>query len=385
MHSHPKTSTMNLHRLVAGAAMFGIALSGLHAQKIADTVVKKDGSRERGVEVTAFTLTGIKTKKGAEEREIPPHQVADIEWSDLPETFVSGRTAMARGDFDSARQLFGEAANQATRPVLKTEAKFLQCRAAVASAATSKQAAADAAGATRAWLGESADNWRVPEGMLLLGRALRLAGTGADAETALKELDDRASRDGWSPVWAARAKFELALAQVDQNKGGDARSSFQSASSAADLALGTPSGDDAELKQIKIQGRVGEGETFLAEKDFGRAAEFFRGLANSGQAELVAAGRAGEGEARYQMAVASKNLDEFRAAQVALAQASVLDQTSGEASAKANYYLGMCLLALAARDDDSSKARANAYFTLVTKAYPTSRWAAAAKAELAKG
>ena len=43
------------------------------------------------------------------------------------------------------------------------------------------------------------------------------------------------------------------------------------------------------------------------------------------------------------------------------------------------------LLALGAeREGDTFKARANAYFQIVVTNYPTSRWAAAAKAELTK-
>ena len=81
----------------------------------------------------------------------------------------------------------------------------------------------------------------------------------------------------------------------------------------------------------------------------------------------------------------NNNIDGIRRAQIALATASVMDSTSGEASAKANYYLGKCLLALGPdREGDTFKARAAAYFQIVATNYPTSRWAAAAKAELAK-
>ena len=74
-----------------------------------------------------------------------------------------------------------------------------------------------------------------------------------------------------------------------------------------------------------------------------------------------------------------------RRAQIVLAKASVLDSQSGEASAKANFYLGRCLTVLGQdHEGDTWKERANAYFQIVVANYPSSRWAAEAKLELAK-
>ena len=70
---------------------------------------------------------------------------------------------------------------------------------------------------------------------------------------------------------------------------------------------------------------------------------------------------------------------------MALARASVLDSQAGEASAKANYYLGQCQLALGADGEgDNFKTRARAYFQIVLSHYPGSRWAARAKDALAQ-
>ena len=70
---------------------------------------------------------------------------------------------------------------------------------------------------------------------------------------------------------------------------------------------------------------------------------------------------------------------------MALAKASVLDAAAGEASAKANYYLGRCLLELGPdREGDRFKQRAKAYFEIVYTNYPSTRWAALAKIESAK-
>ncbi|MBX3461755.1 MAG: hypothetical protein KF830_01175 [Planctomycetes bacterium] len=355
------------------------------AQKAADVLVKKDGARVRGLEITEFLLSGVRAKRAGGDLEVPAHQVMAIEWSNLPDAFLVGRAAMERGDFRHAVQMFGEAIGQSTRPLVKADAEFFLIKAAVSSIGTDKNAAATAAARAKAWLQGNPNHWRTPEAMLLAGRAERLAGTGGAAAGTLRELDERAAREGFGAIWSARAKSELALTLLADGKAAEARSAFQAAGSAADAALGTPSPDDAELRALKTAARVGEGETYLGERDYDRAENFFRSLIAGGQPELVAAGHAGEGEAIFLAAVASDRADDFRRAQLALAKASVLDATSGEASAKANYYLGRCMLALGPeREGDAFKTRANAYFQAVISGYPASPWAAAAKAELAK-
>jgi hypothetical protein len=353
------------------------------AQKINDTVVKKDGSKVRGVEITEFLLTGARGKRGTDPYEVPAHQIVAIEWSDLPEQFAAGKAAMDRGDFRTATQLFGDV--KSDRPLVKADAEFMQFKAAVAAAGTDKAAAATATDHAKKWLAANANHWRTPEALLLCGRAERLAGSGGAAATTLKELDDRATRDGFGPVWTARAKSELALTLLADGKGSEARTMFQAASAAADNALTQSSPDDAELKSLKTLARVGEGETFLLDKDYPKAEAFFRGLAGSKERELVAVGHAGEGEAIFLQAVGANKLEDVRRAQLALATASVLDIAGGEASAKANYYLGRCLLALGPeREGDTFKARADACFQIVASNYPTSRWAMLAKADQPK-
>jgi hypothetical protein len=376
-------TTLAATMLMAGLANPALAQKG--AAKGADAVVKRDGSRVRGVEVTEFAVTGIKAAKGKDTVEIPGHQIVAVEWGELPDGFLAARSAMDRGDYANAAQLFGEAERQTERALIKADALFFQVKAAVAAAGTDKAAAATAADRAKAWLGANANHWRLPEALLLAGRAQRLSGNFADATTTLRDLDDRATRDGFGPVWGARAKFELAMSLFDANKATEARTAFQTASSAADGAMGSPNADVAELRLLKTLAKVGEGETFIGEKQWSKAESFFSGLTRSDQPELAAAGRAGEGEAIYHAAVERKSMEDLRRAQVALAGAAVLDSLSGEASAKANFYLAKCLLALGAeREGDNFKARAHAYFQIVANNYQTSRWAALARAEMTK-
>lgn len=356
----------------------------LPAQDATDTILKADGSSLRGVSVQAFTTTAVKFLRNKEEAELPTHQVLDIVWGGVPDSFSGAMAAMGRGDFEGARQLFGDAANAADRPVLKAEARLLQGKAAVQAAAGDPAAAANAAGALRAWIGEFPDHGRLPEASFLLGRALRLGKVHADAVTTLKELDDRAGRDGWGAVWNARAKFELALCLMEDGKALDARSAFQSAGSAADTAMGSAGAAAGEMAAIKVNSKVGEGESLVQEKDYARASEFFRTLAQNEDRSLSAAGKAGLGESLFLAAADGKDAAALRNAEVALAEASVLDSGAADTAAKASYYLGCVVTALGDRAAQDWKNRATAYFQTVVKSYPSSRWVGPAKAALAK-
>lgn len=360
-----------------------LLLQATPAQKINDIVLKTDGARVRGVEITEFLLSGVRGKRGSDPFEVPAHQVKDIEWSDLPDSFVAGRAAMARGEFAAATQLFGAVASD--RPLVKADAEFFKIKAAVAAASSDKAAAQTAAEHAKAWLEANPNHWRTPEALLLAGRAERLAGIGGTAANTLRELDDRAVREGFGAVWSAHAKYELALTLLADGKASEARTQFQAASSSADNAAATEPGSVAELQALKTLSRVGEGETYLGEKDYAKAESFFRGLADSKESTLAAAGYAGEGEAIFLAAIANKRPEDLRRAQMSLARASVLDADGGESSAKANYYLGRCLLELGPdREGDSYKQRAQSYFQIVYSSYPTSRWAGIARTEATK-
>lgn len=363
-------------------------LPSAFAQKINDAVLKKDGSRVRGVEITEFLLSGVRGTRGSDPFEVPAHQIVDVEWSDLPEEFLSARAAMGRGDFQTATQLFG--AVTSNRALIKTDAEFFKIKSAVAAIGGDKAAAATAAEHANSWLSANVNHWRTPEALLLTGRAQRLAGTAGTAATTLTTLDERAVTDGFGSVWSARAKYELALTLLADGKASEARTQFQSAGTTAGNALATAKGGKSELQSIKTESRVGEGETYLLEKDYKKAESFFRQLATSPDESLIAAGHAGEGEAIFLSAVnggaaASGTDKDLRRAQLALATASVLDASAGEATAKANYYLGMCLLELGPdKEGDSFKQRAKAYFELVFTNYPSSQWAGKARTAASK-
>ena len=68
---------------------------------------------------------------------------------------------------------------------------------------------------------------------------------------------------------------------------GIARSQNQGRSS-----LSRSDGNKAELRAIKVDSKVGEGESLLQEKNYQRAFDYFRRMASGTDMELAAAGKA---------------------------------------------------------------------------------------------
>jgi hypothetical protein len=367
--------------LQTSAALAAVLAAPLCAQRIQDTIVKIDGSRLRGIEVTSATPTQVAFKRGGTDESLPASEVREIEWHDPPVTFGEADAALQRGDFAKAATYFKEAAGGAERELLKRDAAFRAAQALLEAASTEPDRAAQAAAEFQEYLGAAADGFRVPAARLGIARALVLQGKGAEAEAALVQLEQDAVGNGWGFYWDATAKFERARAQVAEGKHGDARATFRSVVSAVDAALAASS-TDPRLETLKSRAAVAEGETHVAEKNYDAALQFYRRLAASDNAALQAAGLAGEGQCLFLQAEATKDASALRGAQLALARANLLDTTAGDTTAKALFFSGKVLLALSG--DRDAKSRADGYFETVARHYAHTPWAAPARAALGR-
>ena len=332
---------------------------------IAGTLIHKDGRRERGVEILAMSLDKITYRRDGREVETPSYLVASVQWTEPPAEFGLAEAEIARGEFANAAELYREAAGKTNKEPLKLEALFLAADALVQAASTDASKAGAAEAALQQLLQDHPTTFRVPDAKLNLGQVLRFAGKAIESEELLRQVEDEALRGNWAAVWGARAKYQRALAQLDQGKAPEARNSFRAAASAANAASATGS-RDPDLTVIKMRALVGEGETFVHEKNYSQALIFFRGLAASAppspNTTVAAAAKAGEGEALFLQAAASNDIPGLRRAQLALAEASLLDSDGGDTSAKSCYYMALTILALgSAGESETFKARATAY------------------------
>jgi len=359
--------------LVAGLVCDG----ALVAQK--DILVTRDGRRIRGAEVTAMTSRTIHYQRSGTDLELPASLLAEVQWADPPEEFGLARGAARNGDFAAAANLYSAAADKASRDILKSEATFLAAESLARDGAGDPARAQAAAEKLNAWLTAHPDHFRVPDALLALGRAQVAAGAPAEAEATFEKLAQDALSSGWSPLWNARAKFEQAKALVAKGDHGNARAAFRAAISAAQ----TVGGENAapEVVVLIAEASVGVGEAMIEEKNFDEALRYFQDLGRREQGAVQAAAKAGEGEALFLEAADQGDVEGLRAAQVALAEANLLDPTGGVTTAKALYYSGRVLLALGPDNEASNyKQRAADYFDTVLKEYSSTRWAAAAAA-----
>jgi hypothetical protein len=354
-------------------------------KKPKDTIHKKSGGSLRAVEVLEMTISSIKyDRAGGGAGELPSFDLAGIDWFEPPEAFGLAAAAMARGDAETAANLFQEAAAQTQREVLKTECQFLGARALTLAMGNDKAKATAAITALQGFLDKAEKGFRSPEAKLLLGRAHRVNG---DAEAAAKlfgEVESAAVAEGFGLIWQGKAKVEQALALRAQGKFNEARMAFQSAEQAIDSALTQPGPDAAELQSLKLLAVVGLGETYVEENKHDEAKRYFAGLAAKGGPARAAA-LAGEAHAIYLQALPKKDVPGLRTAQLKAAEATVADAASDEPTAKSLYLQGMILLALGpSAESDTYRTRAADYFDSVVRYYPNSPWAAAARTELRK-
>ncbi len=370
-------SSMNFTAMVFAATVLSTSLFA--QSSIKDIIVTTAGRAHRGVEIVEMTSKTIKFKKGSAENELQSKSLARITWHEPPESYGLALAAMRQGKFSDAANFYSEAADKTERAPLKQDAQFHSADALLRAAGGDKAAAGTAVSALEAFLSANPESFYTANAMLLLGRARRIAGQGAAAETVLKELSQKVLSSNWKTIWDARAKLELAKAQISQQKTDDARSSYRAAASAAKSGASS-----AELTALKAEAVVGEGETYIAKQQYDQALSYFSKLArNEKDSAIKAAAMAGEGEALFLKAKKSGKKDSLRRAQLALAAANLEDTQSGSTTAKALYYSGKVILALG-KDRESSdfKVRAMAYFKTVVKFYPNSSWAIAAATEL---
>ena len=388
--SHASRHGMSLHprRIAFASLVLALPLCGVvRAQDVKDTITTRDGRRLRAVEVTEALSTVVRYKRKAEQGEVQSSLITEIEWDGVPDSYATAKGHVRSGNFLEAANQFLDAAGKAGRAPLKAECEFLGADALARGAGKDAARATEAAQKLDQWITANADGFRLPDALLALGTAQVAAGAFEQAEGTLKKLGDEAVARGWSQVWTARAKIGLARAQLAKGDFGNARSTFRSAISAAQ-SLQTPGTVNEEAVQIEAEALVGTGDSLVREGKFDDALTYFRddvGRKATNPA-IKAAARAGEGEAVFLKAQRAGNVTtDLRAAQIAFAEANLLDTVGGETTAKALYYSGLVVLALGPdRQDATFKQRAMDYFDSVVREYGDTRWAALAAEELKK-
>ncbi len=370
--------------LLCGSLLF----APLCAQEaVKDVLSLRDGRKLRGVEITAATSTSVQYKHRNTTAEVAASLVAEIEWDHPPDEMAQARGAQKSGDATMASNYFLTAAGKTTRAPLKSECEFLAAQALQMGSVKDKAASADAARKLEEWVNANADGFRLPDALLALGRAQVAAEQYPEAEASFKKLADETLSRSWSPIWSARAKIGQAQAQVARRDFANARSTYRSTLSALQ-SLSEQERKSDEVVGIQAEAMVGTGDSLVREGKFDDALSYFRDeIGRTAESDAIrAAAKAGEGEAIFLKAQASgAPTADLRRAQIAFAEANLLDTVGGDTTAKALYYTAMVLLALGPdRDGSAVRQRANEYLQAVIDDHAGSRWAALAASEIKK-
>jgi hypothetical protein len=363
----------------------GLALPVLaQGKKTGTDTIHTSGQVIRRANVLSETLKEVTYKARKKDQSIPSSQVVSIEWGNAGESWQRALFAVERGDFAQAANLFQETATSSERASLKAHASFRAAEALFLAAASDPAKADLAANALDTWLAANADHRLSTQAQDVAGKAWLLAKNPDKALAGFKKLEADATAKSLGARATARAKFGQGQAMVAQKKFAEARTSYLAAAATLQAA---GAADDPSLRALEIAAKVGVGECHIAQKNLQEAQRFFSGLKRQGVNDpgLAAAAAAGLAQARFEAAVAKKDVRAVLEAQSAFAEVSATDVMDGDATAKSLYYLGRCLLELGKdREGQDFGTRADAFFKHVIARYSGSRWALRARLALKK-
>lgn len=371
-------------RLCATALAILSSLGALAAQnkEFGDTVLRKTGGHTTSCKIVGLAVDKVTYQKsGGKPTDIPASQVVGLRFGDAPPEFASAESAERRGDLIGASKLFSEAAKKATRDLVKHAATF-HAGACLSRAATKDSTQANSAiAALEAYLSAEANGYFVPEAKVRLAQARLANGDSAGAEAMIAPLEGEATTAGWALRWNALLKATKAAAQFAQGKFADARASYQGVALSVDAALGQEPLHAAELNPLKTEALVMQGESFISEKLYDDALNYYRGLASTNARGIRAAALAGQGQILFLKASTNNDVGTLRQAQLELARAAIEPDSNPTSSAKALYFTAKVLKALGDNEKNGA-ARAKTYLQSVRAQYATTPWANLARKEL---
>ena len=289
--------------LGAAALLGALALSGPAG---ADTIIRVGDRTLNDVRVTTekFAEVTYEGKRGKET--IDGKRIADIIHDDAPRSYRAGDGQRKGGQYAKAVESYQKALEEGKKPWVKAWRRF-QIAECLRLGGKPKEAIAAYKKCT-----SDTEHLLYPRALVGLGIAHGDAEEWADAVSTLKKVSD-----GRYGLWKARADYALGQVYIGKKSMTDARRAF---------ARVQNQNDDPTMRQAGV---VGEGETYLAEKNFSRAISFFeRIISNRNLPPEVAAGAwAGIGDS--ELALSEERKDKAAEMRALLAYLQVVVQYSG--------------------------------------------------------
>ncbi|MHC4829908.1 MAG: tetratricopeptide repeat protein [Planctomycetota bacterium] len=251
------------------------------------------GRAYENVKIDDYTFKEIVYReKGRRKATVKGEDVAEIRFRYAPASFNTGLSQVRAGLYDRAVSSFTTARTQAKDGTwvkvyatywLGETNRLMGTSEALSTAVDEFKRVVDNAG----------DHYMAPAAIYGLGLAQAASGQGSAAIATFKKLDA-----DFGDLWRLQGKVGEGNAYLDQKDAGKARQSFEIANQSA-----------SRYPSVRREAQVGIGKAYVMDKRFDDAVRFFDEIIAQPGVENVVAGGAwlGKGDCRYEQARASGN------------------------------------------------------------------------------
>lgn len=216
-----------------------------------DVVVRKGGGQRDGGSVSKMTKTEVTvTKQVGGDSVVPVNEIAWIEWDGAPGAMALGRSALEAGQLDVAQKQLETALTESassSNANMRGDLTFLRAKVAALRALTDPGQAADASTRLQGFLTGNRDHYRTFEAQLLLG------------EVALASDDYAAATAAFAAVGAAPWKDFQMAAQVGQGRTYLAQKNVDAARREFDAVASTQPQNPAETSR-QLEALLGQAQ-----------------------------------------------------------------------------------------------------------------------------
>lgn len=289
------------------AAALALTLCPATASAKGDTIIMLTGRSKRNVDVSSETFDEVAFKGERGKESVPGNKVREIIHGEQSRSYKAGEGQRKGGQYNKAIKSYTKAMEQAKGKYAWAKTYCLynlgECHrlAGEGEKAVSfyKKAAKDA------------KHLLYPRVMIGLGQAQGVSEKYDDAVSTLQKVSD-----GNFGFWRAHADYAMGNVYLKKGDMGKARRAFARVQS---------SRDDPKMR---VAGIVGEGESYLLEKNYGKAIDFFRRILRDKDVPGSVAAGAWAGIGDCEMAKAEKG-DKKAEKRALLAYLTVVVQYSG--------------------------------------------------------
>jgi len=379
----------------AAGLVLGLLLPAASGQRNPDLLrykVENDRTRTVKVKILEYGYLQLKYQKdNRDPKELPIDRVLTVRLGGFPTAYKQGLAAEAQArtgegnllkTLEKAADSFALAANEEKlRQPLRADALYRSAICTLKLALAESSYIDKGAERFREFLTSFPKHHEALQAILHLGKLLRLKGASDEAITELKKIDQKVLDENIPTIWEVRSKLEQVKAHFRAGRIQEARTTVAN----ANTLLAEISGRPEEVKSLQSQSDLLKGRCDIVAKAYDTAVNYFEGIISQAGTDLTrkVVGLLGQGEAYYNKGKEQGDLGALRKAQLAFARASVLNPNLKEFGAKAAFFTGEVLTALAAKGEGAAYAQqAKDYYREVIRYYPLSDWSAGARKRL---